>query len=137
MSTTKTPAVSESSSVHNQGDELDGSGDGASTINALSSFRSKLEARINAIDSLLCVGLDPHEKELEISSDASNEDKADAAFTFCKTLIDQTQPYACCYKPNAAFFEALGSPGMDALERIIKNEILPTNIPRITRCETW
>jgi orotidine 5'-phosphate decarboxylase subfamily 2 len=83
-------------------------------------FLSKLQARIDATNSLLCIGLDPHESELAVSADASDDDKADAAFTFCKTLIDATAPYAACYKPNAAFFEALGDSGMKCLTRVCK-----------------
>lgn len=82
-------------------------------------------------NSLLCIGLDPHEKELFPSGTVvpeNDEAKADAAFTFCKTLIDATLPYAACYKPNAAFFEALGPEGIKALERICKNEI-PSDVP--------
>ena len=85
------------------------------------SFRSKLEARVAKVDSLLCVGLDPHERELR------SENKGDAAFTFCKNLIEATSAVACCYKPNAAFFEALGDDGMKTLRRVIA--IIPEDIP--------
>ena len=62
------------------------------------SFFSKLENRIQDIDSHLCVGLDPHLKELfpEIKDDVeamglkSESDRCDAAFTFCKNIIDTT-----------------------------------------------
>ena len=56
------------------------------------SFFSKLEARVTAIDSLLCVGLDPHSKELFPNGlcGVTEEMQADAAFTFCKTIIDAT-----------------------------------------------
>jgi hypothetical protein len=54
------------------------------------SFFEKLEARVAAIDSLLCIGLDPHLKELTVAEDATEEQKCDAAYTFCKTLIDAT-----------------------------------------------
>lgn len=94
-----------------------------------SSFRDKLLARVAEIDSLLCVGLDPHKAELQLDwSTASNQAKADAAFTFCKTLIDATEQYAACYKPNAAFFEAIGGKeGVSCLQRVIR--AVPSNIP--------
>ena len=89
------------------------------------------------VNSLLCIGLDPHGKELasamgkEYPSEydkLSQEDKCDAAFTFCKTIIDATVPYAACYKPNAAFFEALGSDlGNTTLARVLRE--IPTEIP--------
>lgn len=95
-------------------------------------FRSKLEARIATVNSLLCVGLDPHEKELNLNGDqvvvATDREKCDAAFTFCKTLVDATAPYTCCYKPNAAFFEALGDGGMETLKRVCQ-DVIPSDIP--------
>ena len=57
------------------------------------SFFSKLEARIKEVDSHLCIGLDPHINELFPNGDGydkSEEERCDAAFTFCKTLIDTT-----------------------------------------------
>ena len=62
------------------------------------SFFSKLEARIAEIDSHLCVGLDPHIKELFPNGDGSiksEEERCDAAFTFCKTLIETTGTNIC------------------------------------------
>ena len=60
------------------------------------SFFERIEARSKAIDSLLCVGLDPHLKELfpnkseiELLS-IDEEHKCDVAFTFCKSIIDAT-----------------------------------------------
>jgi uridine monophosphate synthetase len=117
------------------------------------SFRSKLEARVAAADSLLCVGLDPHFGELfpspapvtnaaisggrDPTAEAATflpppppteEELADAAYTFCKTLIDATSQYAACYKPNAAFFEAIGPKcGAETLRRVI--HAIPPDIP--------
>ena len=61
-------------------------------------FFTKLEKRIDEIDSHLCVGLDPHMHELfpELKNDSnalsgkSEEERCDAAFTFCKNIIDAT-----------------------------------------------
>jgi uridine monophosphate synthetase len=93
----------------------------------MTSFFAKLEARVEEVNSLLCVGLDPHSKEILNASVKTPEDKCDAAFTFCKTLIDATLPYAACYKPNAAFFEALGNQGAATLQRVLKE--IPSNVP--------
>lgn len=95
------------------------------------SFIAKLEARVAAIDSLLCVGLDPHSSELFPNGldGVSEEFHAQAAFTFCKTIIDETLPFAACYKPNAAFFEAIGpTHGMATLARLLKT-CIPNDIP--------
>ena len=84
------------------------------------SFFETLEARVQAVDSLLCVGLDPHENELE-------ENTAACALAFCTRLIEATSDIAAAYKPNAAFFEALGSEGTVALQQVIA--AVPTGIP--------
>jgi uridine monophosphate synthetase len=97
---------------------------------ASNDFRSKLEARVKAINSLLCVGIDPHRSELfpnNNNNDNNIDDICDAAFTFSKNLIEATLDFAACYKPNAAFFEALGNNGMMTLRRVL--EIIPSDIP--------
>jgi orotidine 5'-phosphate decarboxylase subfamily 2 len=97
------------------------------------SFFERIAARSESINSLLCVGLDPHSSELEpfyrqrpssTSSsprDDDEEERAEAAYRFCARIIDATYPHAVCYKPNAAFFEALGyRHGMSTLRRVIE-----------------
>jgi uridine monophosphate synthetase len=86
------------------------------------SFFQKLEARASAIDSLLCVGLDPHTAEL-------TEPSAEAAKEFCLRLIDRTHEFALAYKPNIAFFEVFGGPGIEALRKVIA--AIPAGIPVI------
>ena len=57
------------------------------------SFFAKLEARVSEVDSHLCVGLDPHIKELFPDGDGdskSEQERCDAAFSFCKRIIDAT-----------------------------------------------
>mmetsp|Transcript_6253 Transcript_6253/g.13033 ORF Transcript_6253/g.13033 Transcript_6253/m.13033 type:complete len:533 (-) Transcript_6253:134-1732(-) len=102
------------------------------TTSSSISFREKLESRVAAIDSLLCVGLDPHLGELfpdGSGPEQTEQVRCDAAFTFCKTLIDATAPYAACYKPNGAFFEALGvEGGMVVLQKLVRT-VIPSDIP--------
>lgn len=76
------------------------------------SFFERLEARCRTIDSLLCVGLDPHADDLA-------ERSAAAARDFCFRLIDATAEVAAAYKPNSAFFEIYGAEGMQALKDVI------------------
>ena len=77
------------------------------------SFFSRLEERARSIDSLLCIGLDPH-------PDLVGGATADAARDWCLRLIDAAAPVACAFKPNAAFFEALGPDGWMALKDVIR-----------------
>ncbi len=76
------------------------------------SFFERLEARCRAIDSLLCVGLDPHPADLPERSAAAARDS-------CFRLIDATAPVAAAYKPNSAFFEVYGAQGIQALKDVI------------------
>ncbi|RLD02766.1 MAG: orotate phosphoribosyltransferase [Chloroflexota bacterium] len=85
-------------------------------------FFSRLESRIQAVNSLLCVGLDPHAQDL---SELSGE----GAKHFCLEIIEETADVAAAYKPNAAFFEALGAEGVAALGEVIA--AIPDEIPVI------
>ncbi len=76
------------------------------------SFLSRLTQRALKIDSLLCVGLDPHPSDLAAPTVA-------AAEAFCMRLIESTSEFAAAFKPNSAFFEAFGPEGMDLLKRLI------------------
>jgi uridine monophosphate synthetase len=86
------------------------------------SFFSFLESRTRAIDSLLCVGLDPHIDQLSAPS-------AEAAYDFCMRLIESTTVFAAAYKPNMAFFEIFGADGIAVLKRVV--EAIPEDIPVI------
>ena len=83
-------------------------------------FFSRLESRAREIDSLLCIGLDPHPGDLPVPS-------AVAARDFCLRLITATTDLAAAYKPNAAFFEAFGAEGVAALRDVIA--AIPDDIP--------
>ncbi|GAB4533225.1 MAG: orotidine-5'-phosphate decarboxylase [Anaerolineales bacterium] len=78
----------------------------------METFFSRLERRADECASLLCVGLDPHPQLLPHPTAA-------AAREFCLRLIEKTAPYAAAFKPNAAFFEAFGAPGWEALAAVI------------------
>ncbi len=88
----------------------------------MDTFFSRLESRARAVDSLLCIGLDPHKDDLP-------DFTADAAKEFCLRLIESTVDLAAAYKPNAAFFEALGPGGVAALREVIA--AVPPEIPVI------
>ncbi len=83
-------------------------------------FFSRLEERAQKIDSLLCVGLDPHVADL-------TENTAAAARDFCLRLIHATADLALAFKPNAAFFEAYGAEGWAALAEVIA--AVPDDVP--------
>ena len=78
----------------------------------MESFFSLLKRRAEDASSLLCVGLDPHPRDLP-------ERSASTALDFCRRLVDATLPYAAAFKPNAAFFEIHGAEGWSALKNLI------------------
>ncbi len=83
-------------------------------------FVEKLTNATRKNKSLLCVGLDPDPKLMP--------DKV-GIFEFNKAIIDATADLVCAYKPNLAFYEALGSEGLDALKQTVK--YIPDDVPVI------
>lgn len=81
-------------------------------------FVDKLNARIAATGSNLCVGLDVR------AADASEATKR-----WIIDVIEQTAPHAAAFKPNAAYFEALGWQGVKMLEEIMA--AIPADIPTV------
>src|SRR4030042_1506104 len=82
-------------------------------------FVDKLLAAGRRNKSLLCVGLDP---------DPGLMPKA-SLLEFNKAIVDATADLVCAYKPNLAFYEALGIDGLKALQKIIEH--IPGHIPII------
>ncbi|WP_029214714.1 orotidine-5'-phosphate decarboxylase [Kallotenue papyrolyticum] len=74
-------------------------------------FFQRLEETSTRNTSLLCVGLDPDPKRLP---DWCLE-FADPVLTFNRHIIDLTCDLVCAYKPNIAFYEALGGNGWSTL----------------------
>ena len=74
-------------------------------------FQDKLEKIIAKNNSLLCVGLDP---------DPFQGDSLKGQFEFNKKIIDKTADLVCCYKPNIAFYEAVGDKGVKDLKQTIE-----------------
>jgi len=68
-------------------------------------FINKLSAAWTANDSLLCVGLDPDLAKLP----AALQGTSDGIFRFCTEVIDATADLACAFKPQIAYFAALGA----------------------------
>ena len=85
----------------------------------MTKFHEKISEASKRNNSLLCVGLDPDPNLMPIKD----------VFDFNKSIIDATADLVCCYKPNLAFYEALGIPGLESLQKTI--EYIPTHIPVI------
>lgn len=82
-------------------------------------FFSLLEKRVEEANSLLCVGIDPHAQDLQkLKENNPSIDDFEATRTFCLDLVDQTKDFAAAFKPNSAFFEALGPQGIEILKEV-------------------
>jgi orotidine-5'-phosphate decarboxylase len=80
----------------------------------MSTYLERLATRTGRVGSVLCVGIDPQPDALPLgfSPDLGGIER------FCEILLDATLPYAAAVKANLAFFEAFGSAGLAALERL-------------------
>ncbi len=82
-------------------------------------FTEKLSKRVKASGSRLCVGLDPR----------PGEHGANYAKEFLVRVIEETSVWAAAFKPNMAYFEAMGIEGIRILEEILPR--IPAEIPII------
>ena len=90
-----------------------------------SAYLERLADRSRAAGTVLCLGIDPDIANLPpgFSRDLAGLER------FARLLVEVAGPYAAAVKPNLAFFEAWGSPGIAALERI--RAAVPDGIPVI------
>lgn len=83
----------------------------------------RLVVAIQARRNPVCVGLDPRRALLPSTicdaDELDNRRVADAYSTFCRGVIDVVAPLVPVVKPQSAFFEEFGAPGIDALASII------------------
>lgn len=89
-------------------------------------FFEKLESIVKEKGTSLCIGLDPyfsHEERIQAGDEAS----LGKALSANLRIIEATHPYAACYKPNIAFYEAFGSAGLLMLKKTM--DAIPGDIP--------
>ncbi len=88
-------------------------------------FRQRLRQAIRVNQSTLCIGLDPDLDRLppELPKTAAG------VVAFNRAIIAATADLVCAYKPNSAFYEALGADGWLALKDTIS--AVPAHIPVI------
>lgn len=82
-------------------------------------FEEKLLRATRRNKSLLCIGLDP---------DLALMPHGDVP-SFNRAIVEATADLVCAYKPNLAFYEALGVAGLEALVETVK--LIPPDIPVI------
>jgi orotidine-5'-phosphate decarboxylase len=86
-------------------------------------YLDRLAARSAATGTVLCLGVDPDPTALPdgFSADLAGVER------FARLLVELAGPHAAAVKPNLAFFEAFGSAGLAALERI--RALIPPDLP--------
>lgn len=88
-------------------------------------YLERLGARSAAAGTVLCLGIDPDPEALPagFSPDVNGIER------FARLLVEVAGPFAAAVKINLAFFEAYGSAGIGALERV--RAAIPGGIPVI------
>ncbi|MDR1998159.1 MAG: orotidine-5'-phosphate decarboxylase [Candidatus Margulisbacteria bacterium] len=82
----------------------------------MNKFLTKLNQRIAARQTFVCVGLDADTAKMPEKFQKS----AAPLLEFNKYIIDATRDYAACYKPNLAFYEMYGLAGLQALQATLR-----------------
>ncbi len=79
------------------------------TTEVVSTRAGKMADAVQASGSSVCVGLDPVKAKMAVKD----------VFEFNRAIIDATCDLVAAYKPQLAFYEALGFEGFEALEKTI------------------
>lgn len=86
-------------------------------------YLGRLGARSRATGTVLCLGLDPDPEGLPpgFTHDLAGVER------FAGLVLEAALPFVAAVKPNLAFFEAYGSAGVAALERL--RAAVPSDVP--------
>lgn len=84
-------------------------------------FMTLLKERWVSANSLLCVGLDSECEKLPgaVRGEFASSDQGAAVYEFNRQIVDATYGFVCAYKPQYAFYGALGESGITALRQTI------------------
>ena len=79
-------------------------------------FGDRLADAVDRKRSQVVVGLDPRPELFPV--ELRGEPAGEASARFCRGIVDAVAPYVVGVKPQLAFFETLGPPGLAAFEEI-------------------
>jgi orotidine-5'-phosphate decarboxylase len=88
-------------------------------------FKERISQLVKERKSLICVGLDPDLNRIP----AHLKDQDNPVLEFNRQIISATKDLCVAYKPNLAFYEALGSQGWEILKATIA--AVPSQVPVI------
>lgn len=88
-------------------------------------YLRRLAERTRLVGSVLCLGIDPLPSALPPGFPPT----VGGIERFARVLLDAALPYVAAVKANVAFFEAWGSAGIAALERL--RSAVPSTVPLI------
>jgi orotidine-5'-phosphate decarboxylase len=91
----------------------------------MGAYLDLLAARTRSVGSVLCLGIDPDPSSLPAGFGTGLA----GLERFTGLLLEAALPFAAAVKPNLAFFEAFGSGGLAALERLVRR--IPPDVPVI------
>jgi orotidine-5'-phosphate decarboxylase len=85
-------------------------------------FADRMAAAVRRSQSRVCVGLDPAidgvARALGTGLDADDcQAASDSIWEFNQRILDAVQPYCAVVKPQSAFYEVCGPPGVEALRK--------------------
>ena len=87
-------------------------------------FSERLHTRMLELNTRLCLGLDPRPESHPSTQPKQFDDDpfatAQAVEKHCLAVLESCSPYIACIKPQVAFYEALGIPGLAVLGRLCK-----------------
>lgn len=92
-------------------------------------FFQALEAAASRADSLLCIGLDPTPEQVPARFRTAGASTAEAILAWNRAIIEATHDLVCAFKPNIAFYEALGAEGLECLRATL--DAIPPDVPVI------
>ncbi len=89
-------------------------------------FADRLAEAVRRAGSRVCVGLDPAADRAAVAlgrdpteATSAPEAAAETILTFNRRIIEAVRPYCAVAKPQSAFYERWGAPGIEALQRTI------------------
>jgi len=92
--------------------------DGSPVAGGRTPFSARLHDRMRALDTRVCLGIDPrpaaHPATHPDRHDGDPARTARSVVAYVREVLDATHDLVACAKPQSAFFEALGIPGLVA-----------------------